>query len=318
MDMKDGKISSAIVKNEKGEELVVAADYYVLAVPVECAAPLMNDEIVKADPTLSAVIALAHSVSWMNGIQFYLNEDVKINHGHVIYCDSEWALTSISQIQFWKDYELKDRFNGKVKGILSVDISDWRTTKYEDVFAEDCEPNKVKELVWAQLKKSLNVEGKIVLRDEQIEHWYLDRDIKWMPADKKDEDKEPLLVNTINSWGLRPEAFTAIPNLFLSADYVRTFTDLATMEGANESARRAVNSIITASGKNVPLCKIWPLKEPLFLAPLRWLDYKRWAKGLPWSEHIPLWMKIFLPVWALVCLILIPIQLLRNFILSQI
>ena len=52
---------------------------------------------------------------------------------------------------------------------------------------------------------------------------------------------EPLLVNTANSWEDRPDAVTRIPNLFLASDYVRTHTDLATMEGANEAARRAVN-----------------------------------------------------------------------------
>jgi uncharacterized protein with NAD-binding domain and iron-sulfur cluster len=38
-----------------------------------------------------------------------------------------------------------------------------------------------------------------------------------------------------------------IPNLFLASDYVRTHTDLATMEGANEAARRAVNGLLDAA-----------------------------------------------------------------------
>src|SRR5262249_1526638 len=59
---------------------------------------------------------------------------------------------------------------------------------------------------------------------------------------------EPLLVNAVRTWADRPDAFTNIPNFFLASDYVRTFTDLATMEGANEAARRAVNAILSASG----------------------------------------------------------------------
>ena len=54
-------------------------------------------------------------------------------------------------------------------------------------------------------------------------------------------------MNTKGSWADRPDATTRIPNLFLAADYVRTYTDLATMEGANEAARRAVNGILDAT-----------------------------------------------------------------------
>jgi uncharacterized protein with NAD-binding domain and iron-sulfur cluster len=74
---------------------------------------------------------------------------------------------------------------------------------------------------------------------------------------------EPLLVNTAGSWAIRPEAaLPEIENLFLASDYVRTFTDLATMEGANEAARRAVNAILEATGSDAERCKVWPLSEP--------------------------------------------------------
>ena len=53
-------------------------------------------------------------------------------------------------------------------------------------------------------------------------------------------------MNTVDSWRRRPDAVTRIPNLFLASDYVKTHTDLATMEGANEAARRAVNGILAA------------------------------------------------------------------------
>jgi uncharacterized protein with NAD-binding domain and iron-sulfur cluster len=74
---------------------------------------------------------------------------------------------------------------------------------------------------------------------------------------------EPLLISRVGSLALRPTVKTKVQNMFLAGDYVRTMTNLATMEGANESARAAVNEIILASGVNAPLCKLWPLKEPL-------------------------------------------------------
>ena len=87
----------------------------------------------------------------------------------------------------------------------------------------------------------------------------------------------------MDSWRLRPDAATAVPNLFLASDYVRTNTDLATMEGANEAARHAVNALLDRDGHAAPRCRIWPLHEPLALAPLREYDAVRFGLGLPWD-----------------------------------
>ena len=59
---------------------------------------------------------------------------------------------------------------------------------------------------------------------------------------------------------------TGIPNLFLASDYVRTYTDLATMEGANEAARRAVNGLLDAVDFAGSRCELWPLHEPEILS----------------------------------------------------
>ena len=63
---------------------------------------------------------------------------------------------------------------------------------------------------------------------------------------------------------------------FLAADYVRTHTDLATMEGANEAARRAVNVILDATGSAAPRCEVFALSEPSILRHARRLDRMRW------------------------------------------
>jgi uncharacterized protein with NAD-binding domain and iron-sulfur cluster len=292
LEMKDGKIAGVWVEEYyKGtpERTMVKGDYYILATPVEVAAELISEDVLTADPTLEGIIKLAPSVAWMNGIQFYLSEEVNVVHGHCIYADSPWALTSISQLQFWKDYDIQTRFNGKVKTIFSVDISDWEQPGILDEggnkMAKDCSYEEIKNEVWAQLKKSLNVDGE-VLRDDQVIHWYIDRDIT-ISHGNEDKNKEPLLVNTINSWALRPQAYTFIPNLFLASDYVQTYTDLATMEGANEAARRAVNAIIETSGVQASHCKIWNLHEPEILAGMRSRDEKRYEQGLPYQFHVP-------------------------------
>jgi hypothetical protein len=67
---------------------------------------------------------------------------------------------------------------------------------------------------------------------------------------------------------------------------VRTYTDLATMEGANEAARRAVNGILEASGSDAPRCAVWQLHEPDIFAPWRELDFIRYSHGLPWDDTV--------------------------------
>ena len=57
---------------------------------------------------------------------------------------------------------------------------------------------------------------------------------------------------------------------------MRTHTDLATMEAANEAARRAVNGIIAATGSSARPCDVWPLREPRAFAAARALDLVRW------------------------------------------
>ena len=90
-----------------------------------------------------------------------------------------------------------------------------------------------------------------------------------------------LLVHPPGSWALRPEAASAIPNLTLASDYVRTHTDLASMEGANEAARRAVNAILDRTGSTAPRAGVWPLSEPEGFEPWKKLDKLLYDRGRP-------------------------------------
>jgi len=278
------QITSVTVKN-KEEERTVTADYYISAMPVERISPLLNDNLIYLDPTLSNVKTLSAEVSWMNGSQFYLKEDVPLIHGHVIYIDTPWALTSISQKQFWRLVDLSQYGDGTIKGILSIDVSDWNTPGIiYNKPARECSKDEIIKEIWEQLKKSLNVAGKIVLTDEHLHTSFIDPDIEFKD---KVTNKEPLLVNTVNSWDLRPYSYTQIPNFFLASDYVKTNTDLATMEGANEAAKRAVNNILDASKSKAKKCTIYDLQEPFLLRLLRWKDGRRYKQGLQWSGKIP-------------------------------
>ena len=138
--------------------------------------------------------------------------------------------------------------------------------------------------MWGQLQRWLNIGRDPVLRDGTLHSASLDADIIPFVAGVPATNNEPLLVNDRGTWGLRPEAHTRIPNLFLAADYVRTSTDLATMEGANEAARRATNAIIGATGSTARACEVRDPHEPSWLWPFRAADAWRFRRGLPWRD----------------------------------
>jgi 15-cis-phytoene desaturase len=281
IDCHDGKITGATIW-EKGQTFQVTSDYYIAAFPVEVMASKLTPELLLADPTLENLIQLSEATDWMTGIQFFLKQDVPICHGHGVYMDSPWALTSVSQKQFWPDVDLSTYGDGTVQGIISVDISDWNAVgDYVKKPAMECSREEIRQEVWSQLKATINVEQEL-LTDDMLHSYFLDPDIHF-DNPHHSINLEPLLVNRVGTWDLRPNAYTRIPNLFLASDYVRTHTDLATMEGANEAARRAVNGIIAASQTDVPLCEVWTMYDPALLAPWRRHDQRRFDKGLPWD-----------------------------------
>jgi uncharacterized protein with NAD-binding domain and iron-sulfur cluster len=280
----DGEKITGVKMEIDGRETKVGADYYICAFPVEVMTRMLTPELIEAAPSLAHVPRLG--TEWMNGIQFYLREKNPIVNGHVIYLDSKWALTSISQGQFWKEGTLAKYGDGKVKDVLSVDISNWSAEGSEttNLPAKKCTAQQIADEVWAQLKAHLNKAGKTVLKDEDKLHWFLDPDITFQPESPV-ANAEPLLVNTVNSWRNRPTAtLKEIPNLMMASDYVQTKTDLATMEGANEAARTAVNEVLEQASSTQPRFRIWELEEPEMFAPFRDHDQLRFNQGLP---HVP-------------------------------
>lgn len=276
----NGRITGVTVGSAEDSEQIVA-DHYVAALPVERLRQLVSPALRAAEPRLAALDRLI--TRWMNGVMFYLDRDVRLEHGHAIFIDSEWSLTAISQAQFWPDVHLEQRGDGHVRGLLSVDVSEWnRPGRRTGKVAMACSKEELRTEVWGQLLDHID-DGS--LDEANVLEWFVDPAIEF-PNPSAVTNLEPLLVNTAGSWADRPDAVTRIPNFFLAADFVRTYTDLATMEGANEAARRAVNGILEATGSSEPRCPIWKLREPGVLAPFRALDRLRWGLEHPFRSSI--------------------------------
>jgi uncharacterized protein with NAD-binding domain and iron-sulfur cluster len=286
VDVAAGRISGVRVA---GNEVSKVADFYVLAVPIDQAIAMITPEMGALDPALETLRTRNADdlVSWMVGAQYFLAEDVQLVRGHTFYPDAPWALTSISQAQFWTEGgSFRDRYgDGTVGGVISVDVSDWDAPgTHVRKTAKECTPAEIQQEIWEQLKAALNghAPGDLVLRDAQLRSFHLDDDLDYQRGTPPTNHSR-LLVHPPGSWAIRPEAATRIPNLVLAGDYVRTNTNLASMEGACEAARRAVNAILQRAGSQAAPATIWPLVEPPYFAPWKDLDARLHAEG---KDHV--------------------------------
>jgi uncharacterized protein with NAD-binding domain and iron-sulfur cluster len=262
-----------------GSQRTVTADYYVSALPVEHARTTWGAALRAADPQLARCDKL--STDWMVGVQFYLREPVRIVHGHAIYLDSPWSLTTISQAQFWDRDFPADYGDGSAVDCLSACVSEWNEPGIlYGKTAKECTRDQVVEETWAQLKAALNDTGETVLTDANLRSWFMDPAVTGLGGSTPG-NREQLLIHPAGTLYNRPSASTAVPNFFLAGDYVRTDVDLATMEGANEAARRAVNALLEADGSTSEPCRVWTLYRSPEMEPLKLVDEVRYGLGLP-------------------------------------
>jgi uncharacterized protein with NAD-binding domain and iron-sulfur cluster len=297
-----------------GPPIETDADFFVAAVPVEAMQRMLYHSPAAMQvhaPSLAHLNSDMLKTNWMSGVMYYLKEDETMKHtGHIVFLDTEWAVTAISQKQFWRK-GVKDYGTGKVSGILSVILSDFETTGSRGKTAKQTDDRA--DLAGATLDQIRNsLLGTTLAKldwHNNIAGFYVDPALKFKmgglkpvrefaeqkaslraaaemssggpivaagmdptPDEFIERNLEPLFINTVNSWQLRPDAQTEIGNLFLASDYVKTNTDLATMEGANEAARRAVNGILDALESGQRRCRIFEFDEPTIFAPLRAID----------------------------------------------
>jgi uncharacterized protein with NAD-binding domain and iron-sulfur cluster len=276
------RITSALVRDlNSGATYPVVSDYYVCALPLNMARAVLTPTIRRAAPSLARIDELRSG--WMNGLQLFLRRQIPLVRGHVGFDDSPWALTSVSQAQFWPDFDWSQYGDGTAREAFSIIISDWaRPGVYVKKAAESCTKQEIYEEVLAQINAHLAPLGEKITPAD-IVTWFLDPDIiepRGAPP-KVDGNEEQLYITTCGAWSARPNACTEIPNLFLASEWLRNAMDFASAEGTNETARRAVNGILDTSGSQAQRCPIYLPTEPLFFAPLRALDKLLYRLCLP-------------------------------------
>ena len=284
-EVRRGRITAARMRGPAGRRSLVRADWFVSAMPAERARRLWSRDVLRLDPRLELMDDLF--TDWMVGIQFYLRKKVDIAKGHITFLDAPWALTALTQGQFWPERDFDaDYGDGRAVDSLSVDISNWDAPGV--LFgkpAKRCTPGQIAREVWAQVKQHHTAGDK--LPRGIVHSWFLDPGVRWDPAARRNRNATPLLVNTVGSWEKRPKAHTRIPNLFLAGDYVRTDVDLATMEGANESGRAAANAILDAAGSRAERAEMFKLYRPPEFEAVKAADEQLYRAGQPNPFDVP-------------------------------
>jgi uncharacterized protein with NAD-binding domain and iron-sulfur cluster len=282
LELEGGQIARAWLR-QWGRVAPVEADAFVLSVPLEVAHRLTTPALSAADPSLArlARVDLEHMTSWMVGVQFFLEEDVPLCAGHIFWPRSPWAVTAISQGQFWDRgaRAMRTFGDGRLRGILSVDVSDCFTPDRDGVrLVDETSREGIIRRVFAQVLEGVDAPTRRALTRAMYAA-HLDDEVKVGPSGVTNTAR--LLVHPPGSWRDRPEATLAVPNLFLAADYVKTTTDIASMEGANEAGRRAARGVLGHLGLRAGDVQLFDIDVLGRFDALRALDGGLHALGLP-------------------------------------
>ena len=253
------------------------------------------------------------------GIQYYLEQDHALVRGHTYYANSAWGVTSISQAQFRAD---RPDWRQMYRGIVSVDIgSCYRegTDESEPLWTRT--PDSIGREVWCQMNAGIGV------LDEKLPDplWYhIDDDLRFHDNNRGvSSNGTPYLLSFPKDFARRPGRVRLVRDpraperralvedfaydvtfskakdfrgVVLAGSYMKTFTRLATMESANESARHAVNAILhdcdvrekdrkerRLHGRTGQPCHTWNIEDDEFpdLAWLKDLDARLFERGMP-------------------------------------
>ena len=283
------RLSRVALRGETAEILAGAEDVFVLALPYERARALL----LAANQLPAGLVGirdidqrsdnLGIGAEPMVGIQYWLSRDVPIAGGHVLYPAAQWAVTSVSQAQFWKSTFTKpigELFGAKdLRGVLSAIVSGW------DVVSDrlgkaprDCSNSELAEETFAQIVDGVGAQ----LKWGDVIGYHVDANVAFGSGSAF--CSTPLWVSPKGSYVKRPFPDVRCGNLFLASDWARTGTDVGSMESADEAARRAVFAIAQTLPQPPPDALL-PEVRPLRLWPAVELarDADRWMfqHGLP-------------------------------------
>lgn len=255
----DGRIAGLAVEDPAGDSGTEVADHYVLAVPTDVLPRLVDRRLERAASQLRRVRSVRRV--WNNGAIIYTSKPTRVAGGFYLW--HPWRVAVTSYADRWRppftmdDYGIgEDR--GRIKDIISYVITDW----FADGIATGkpasaCTPDEIyEELCWMAAE-----DPTVIPTFDPADHIHpRDHDGHRVtclvdPALEYSDDgrilaNEDTLAHLPPGYSLRmPGAATDVDNLYLAGCHCyNAFGCGDSMEGANETGRRAANAILEREG----------------------------------------------------------------------
>jgi uncharacterized protein with NAD-binding domain and iron-sulfur cluster len=263
--VEDGRVTAVIARSGARWQ----ADATVLAMPVGPLQKLVRDSALTAAQGEEfgplASLDVTRQTSEMVGLQLFLDQPLSTQPGHLFFADSQYGLTAISQLEVWDDEFVRPLADKGVRGLLSIDITQWHSDPFGgqpprfklpvDVETAD----ELRALVVQQIGDYRLASGAPLLQDAHVIAHHVDDDIDLA----SEENRSGLLVHPPGTWSRRPLARSSVAGLFFASDFVKNPADLATMEGACSAGKLAARAIVGLHAPAAPEVRVHELLEEL-------------------------------------------------------
>jgi uncharacterized protein with NAD-binding domain and iron-sulfur cluster len=231
LELEGGRIA-ALSFTAGGGERRVPVERVLLAIPGEKAARLVGDELFRAAPSLGQLRYLRARP--MAALNVYLKKRIPGLPGdHVNLLDSPYGISFIDVAQTWPGYE------GHALNAIASDFT----------ALEGLSPELVTQALLDEMRRYLpGLEPENIVRTDLQTHL-----------------EEPLFMNNVGGWTFRPEARSALPNLYFAGDFCRSAIDLVSMEGAVSTGLLAAEAIRKEAGLEQAVEVLVPETPPHWL-----------------------------------------------------
>jgi uncharacterized protein with NAD-binding domain and iron-sulfur cluster len=267
-DPEANRVTSVTTRDRNtGAEEDLFADYVVSALPSDDLLSLVSRDLLRSAPSVARLEEMRRV--WNNGVILYTSKKTRFLGGYYMWHPWRVAVTTYAD-RWTSEFDLSrygvGATQGAIKDIISYVITDWHTPgKRVRKNAADCTPEEIyKELTWMSLEDptilpefSLTDLVHPTNRDGKAVSCMVDGSLVTDPDTGRITRNEDTLLHLPPGASFRmPGARTEISNFILSSTHCyNVFGCGDSMEGANETGRRAANAVLAAEGnrRRVPI-----------------------------------------------------------------